>query len=131
MRHLHLEEVASDKLEWVWRAFAYNLILQVNVDHGYDAEKAPQFLSATTDTWTNGSMVKDEISLVCAAGAGMFSDHSSDVWSHGCCEHLETPLVSVMVPLDPCKPFKELICWLSFWLFNLVHLLTLVVIIPV
>ena len=42
----------------------------------------PSYLLLQTDTCMDGSMVRDGVSLVCAAGAGMFSKDSSDVWSH-------------------------------------------------
>ena len=32
---------------------------------------------------------KDDVSLVCAAGAGMYSKHSSNVWARRSCGHLD------------------------------------------
>ena len=34
-------------------------------------------------------VVKDDVCLVCVAGAGMFPKRSSDVWSHRSCGHLD------------------------------------------
>ena len=77
-----------NSLQLVLGAYSDKFHLQWNVDDGYDAENAARRLSASTDTWTDGCTVKGDVSLVCVAGAGMFSKHSSDVWSHGSCGHL-------------------------------------------
>ena len=37
------EQVASNKFEWVLRAYSENLPLKWNVDDGYDAERAARF----------------------------------------------------------------------------------------
>ena len=52
-------------------------VLQWHVDEGYDADSAARLLSVDSDTWTDGSMVRDDVSQVCAAGFGMLSKHSS------------------------------------------------------
>ena len=48
-------------------------------------------------------MVKDDISLVCAAGAGTFSRHSSDVGSHRSGGHLDN------VGIHDCKSFRSVL----------------------
>ena len=62
--HLVTSLLTNHKLEWVLGAYSDNLALQWNVDDDCDAEDAARALSATADSWTDGSMVKDDVFLV-------------------------------------------------------------------
>ena len=81
--------IASHKLEWVSGAYSDCLALQWDVDDGYDAGNAALTICVKTDTGTVGSMFKDDVSLVCAAGAGMYSKCSSVIRARRSCGHLD------------------------------------------
>ena len=47
---------------------------------GSPALAGKALVSATTDKWKDGSMVKDYVSLMCAAGAGFGLTGDLDTW---------------------------------------------------
>ena len=83
------DDIASHKLEWVLGAYSENFPLQWDVGDGYDAEDAARSLSATADTWTDGSMVEVDVSLVCPAGAGCIPNTLILFWARRSCGHLD------------------------------------------
>ena len=109
------EDIASPKLEWVWGAYSDNLALRWHVDDGYDADSAAEALSAQTDTWTDGSMEKDDVSMVCAGWCWevfkklfcLFRRASFvDTWTTLVPGNVSCSVLS----LGHCKPFRGLSC---------------------
>ena len=106
------------------------LPLQWNVDDGYDADITARVLSFTTDIWTDGSVVKDAVSLDRAAGAGMFFTHTFlrfgliDVVGARISLVVVSASCSVLFP-DSCNLSKDLNCGSFFWHFKHVHLFIL------
>ena len=46
-------------------------------------------LSANPDVWTDGSLVRDEVTGVCCGGAGVFALSSGACWFHRSWRHLD------------------------------------------
>ena len=59
------EQQAPRRREWVFGTYSEGLFFGWDIDEGFDAASAARLLTPTPDTWSVGSLVRDDVSQVC------------------------------------------------------------------
>ena len=132
-------ESASYLVETALGHYSSGLVAEWSLPYDFDAGEVCARMPDSPDVWSDGSMVLDSVTGVSAAGAGTFAHQSEFCWGGrrwGHVDHVQTVDVAhscrfLSLFLVPCRLFRGLSSGVSFWLFNLLLLFTLVLIILV
>ena len=82
-------ESASYLVETALGQYSSRLVSEWSLPDGFDSDEVSLRLPDSPDVWSDGSLVLDSVTGVCAAGADMFSHHSEICWSDRSWGHVD------------------------------------------
>ena len=86
--------VASSLLETSLGTYTCRILEEWSPPEGYSAEDARLRLPDLPIVWTDGSLVREEVSGCCSGGAGVYAHVSGSAWFHRSWGHLD------LLPVD-------------------------------